>query len=38
MKLKEATKDLEGDRGYVRTEEREKLDRENEKKGKLRKN
>ena len=34
VKLKEATKDLEGDRGYVRTEEREKLDKENEKKRK----
>ena len=34
VKLKEATKDIEGDRGYVRTEEREKLDKENEKKRK----
>ena len=38
MKLKEATQELEGDRGYVRTEEREKLDKEKDKKGKPRKN
>ena len=31
-KLKEATQELEGDRGYVRTEEREKLDKEKDKK------
>ena len=34
MKLKEATQELEGDRGYVRTEEREKLDKEKDKKRK----
>ena len=33
-KLKEATQELEGDRGYVRTEEREKLDKEKDKKRK----
>ena len=32
VKLKEATQDLEGDRGYVRTEERERLDKEKDKK------
>ena len=33
-KLKEATQELEGDRGYVQTEEREKLDKEKDKKRK----
>ena len=34
-KLKEATQELEGDRGYVRTEEREQLDKEKDKKRKV---
>ena len=34
VKLKEATQELEGDRGYVRTEEREKLGKEKDKKRK----
>ena len=38
VKLKEATQDLEGDRGYVRTEERERLDKEKDKKRKSEKN
>ena len=37
VKLKEATQELEGDRCYVRTEEREKLDKEKDKKKKAKK-
>ena len=37
VKLKEATQELEGDRGYVRMEEREKLDKEKDKKRKAEK-